>query len=171
MASLTSLLPDLAPLFGLTTAALYERQRALVRLGRLPKPKGRGIGSGAEATPETVAMLVLAVMLADNLTDIIDSRVGILANAQSHDVCRFTKTAVFLEALAAVFASEKLASRVMRVRVHRTELAAQIEFRNKPRPATTQFGRLSEFPHQMYVEATLWSNIIERIALRLREST
>jgi hypothetical protein len=185
MTSLTSLLPELAPLFGLTTAAIYERQRALVRLGELPKPKGRGIGSGAEATPETVAILVLACMLADNLTD-IDSRVGKLANARSDSACRFTKAARFLEALAAVLASEKLASRVIQVRVHRTELAGQIEFSSRSRPAitgdlvespnkshppTTVFGQMSDLPGQMCVEATLSSHIVERIALRLKEST
>jgi hypothetical protein len=156
-----------------------------VRLGELPKPKGRGIGSGAEATPETVATLVLAVMLADNLTD-IDSRVGKLANARSDGVCRLTEKAKFLEALSAVLASEKLASRVIRVRVHRTELAGQIEFSSRPRPATTAdliespnkrhppttvFGEPSDFPDQMCVEATLSRHIVERIALSLKEST
>ena len=73
VAQSTSLIPELAPFFRLTPAALYERQRALVRLHHLPAPEGRGRGSGAEASPETLAKLVLAAMATDNLSDLKDS--------------------------------------------------------------------------------------------------
>jgi hypothetical protein len=72
MPSLTSIHPDLAPVFGLTEKALYERQKSLVRMKLLPTPKGRGRGSGAAATPENVAFLLIAVMVTDKQTDTED---------------------------------------------------------------------------------------------------
>lgn len=103
MSSLTSLLPALAPILGLSEQALYERQRALVRMNLLPTPKGRGRGSGAQATPETVARLVTAVLATDNLSD-TDERVQRLAFApfvgKRGEVCPWTGARTFVDALS-----------------------------------------------------------------------
>ena len=52
MASLKSLIPELARALDMTSAALYERQRALVRASLLQQRPGHGPGSGVVATPE-----------------------------------------------------------------------------------------------------------------------
>jgi len=111
--SLRSLLPTLAPIFNLTTDALYERQRALVRTGLLPAPQGRGRGAGAEATPDNVAMLVIAVMATDRFAD-TEGVIEKLANApcvgQKKGRCPFTGAANFKDALAFILSSKAPAS-------------------------------------------------------------
>jgi hypothetical protein len=81
MAGLKSFLYGAAPIIGVTAAALYERQRALVNLGLLKATKGRGPGSGVPLTAENVAAVVISVLAAENLSD-VDDRVVDLCNAQ-----------------------------------------------------------------------------------------
>jgi hypothetical protein len=81
MISLKAFAPVLAETLGTTTAAVYERQRALVRQGLLPAPVGRGRGNGVPATAETVAMIIIAMMVTDNLSD-TDDRVRRVAGAE-----------------------------------------------------------------------------------------
>jgi hypothetical protein len=123
MASLTSILLQLAPILGLSTAALYERQRALVRLGLLPKPEGRGRGSGADASPETVALLVIAVMATDNLSE-NDDRIIKLAHAKfdarAIQKCGLTAAPTFAMAVAAILAEPKKAEALLRISVTRS---------------------------------------------------
>jgi hypothetical protein len=74
MMSLKAFAPILADLLQTTPAAVYERQRALVRVGVLPAPTGRGRGNGLPATAETIAAILIAIMATDNLSD-TDGRV------------------------------------------------------------------------------------------------
>lgn len=105
MPSLKSILSELAPIFGLSPAALYERQRALVRMKLLPTPVGRGPGAGAEATPQTVALLAIACLATDNLSD-TDERVRELTHApyrsraKRRQSCPLTGAKTFVDALA-----------------------------------------------------------------------
>jgi hypothetical protein len=71
MNSLKSIIPLLSDLVALSEHALYERQRALVRGGLIKGREGRGPGSGVEATPETVAMLLISVLATDSLSSVI----------------------------------------------------------------------------------------------------
>jgi len=135
MASLTSFLPMLVSHLGITQAAIYERQRALVRLGLLPKPIGRGRGSGAEATPATVGLIILSALATDNLSD-MDERIIRLAHApvrefRNRKECRLTKQTVFLQALSSTLADYELAKRVSTVRVNRRSLEATIYWQQK----------------------------------------
>src|SRR5437762_2588496 len=116
MVSLTSFLPKLVPFFGISTAAIYERQRALVRLGLLPQPQGRGRGAGAQATPETAALICLSALATENLSE-MDARIIRLACApidQSYykrKYCRLTRTTEFKDALSAIIGNASLAER------------------------------------------------------------
>ena len=109
MISLKAFLPVLSKEFGLSEAALYERQRALVRLGLLPQPMSRGRNSGgAMATPEAVGLMLIAVLATDNLSE-IDERVLKIANSRTSRwndptkpaVCHFTNKRVLKKAVAA----------------------------------------------------------------------
>lgn len=154
MISLKSFCETLAPAFGSTPAALYERQRALVRIGALPEPvKGRG--NGLPATPDTVSMMMIAMMVTDNLSD-TDERVVTLANARFDAVtqkkkigCLLTGAWKFKDALAAILASEEIASRVAVVSVFRRDLAGSISFYRGPRRRvfeSSRFGVSGRFP-------------------------
>ena len=70
----------LSEYLGLTPLAVYERQRALVRLGLLPEA-GRGLNSGVRATPVTTTPLLVTALVTDNLSD-VDERVKRLLNAK-----------------------------------------------------------------------------------------
>jgi hypothetical protein len=130
MNSLTSFLPLLMPHLGITQAAIYERQRALIRLGLLPKPTGRGRGSGATATPRAAALICLSVLVTDNLSE-MDSRVSALAQARietwrKRKRCGLTGATTLVEALSAILADYNLASRTRSIRVERKSLEGDI---------------------------------------------
>lgn len=80
MASLKSFLPKLSECLRMSPAALYERQRALVRLGVLTERKGRGPGSGVELTADALAALLTSLLVTDNLSE-VDDRVDRLLKA------------------------------------------------------------------------------------------
>jgi hypothetical protein len=189
MTSLKAFCEDLAPLLGLTPAALYERQRALVRMGDLPEPV-QGRGKGLHATPATVAILLVAVMETDSLSD-TDLRVHRVAKARYRFAqdraggrCELTGKVLFVDALTEILGSQRLAGQVARITVHRSQFHAQIffwpelddiELQTEPRPHRNphvcQFGRGSDFPRQMEVAATLWSSVVVRVGYLLRTTT
>jgi hypothetical protein len=78
--------PEVAATFDMSSTALYERQRALVRVGLLPQATSRGRNSGgAMATPETVAMIVLSVLVTDSLSE-VDERLAVWASLPAIEV-------------------------------------------------------------------------------------
>jgi hypothetical protein len=81
MASLKSFLYAVAPDLGVTPAALYERQRALVALGALPVTPGRGPGSGVPLSSENIAAVIISLLAAETLAD-VDQRVLAICNAK-----------------------------------------------------------------------------------------
>jgi hypothetical protein len=189
MASLTSILPQLAPILGLSTAALYERQRSLVRLELLPKPKGRGRGSGADASPETVALLMMAVMATDNLSD-NDDRIVKLASA-SFDArkvpkCELTGATTFAMAVATILAAPNIAAALQMITVTRSDLSAAIyyirgsrkltelprafptdppRYRNTPSKSRTSiFGHEYLQIDRLRIEASLYGGAVREIA-------
>jgi len=148
--SLTSVLPALAPCLGLTSQALYERKRALIRLGLLPSPQGRGRRGGASAEPSTIALLVTAVMVTDNLSD-TDGRVEALAAAEfrgrKHRHCPITGANTFHEALTFLLSDQAPISvetdTILEIKVSRLEPMASISYFAWPglaEPLHTEFG-------------------------------
>jgi hypothetical protein len=192
MISLKSFAPVLAPTFGVTPAAVYERQRSLVRQGLLPKPE-LGRGNGLAATPDTVALMVIAFMVTDNLSD-TDDRVRRVAELpavyedehlrrRSHR-CNLTGKRDFKSALAAMLKVTRFPPRV-RVTVSRDTFSSKIfytdDFSSALRSPEAQrfpllqfekLERVSEFgaaPDRNYVvEANLRSGALETIAKALR---
>jgi uncharacterized protein YjhX (UPF0386 family) len=114
MISLKAFLPVLSKFLELSPAALYERQRALVRLDLLPKPTAPGRKSGAAmATPDSVAIMLIAVLATDNLSE-MDDRIQVLAKKRAIDSvtekpgrCRFTGKHTLQEALTEVLSDFK----------------------------------------------------------------
>jgi hypothetical protein len=195
MISLKAFSETIAPRLRSTPAALYERQRALIRLGLLPPPV-QGRGKGLPATPETVAMLVVAVMATDNLSD-TDIRVRKMAQARHRDVkdedkwqdepweglgriggrCKLTGKVCFVDALAAILGSERLAAQVHMIRAFR-ETSPSVIIRFWPDgqvPADgafegSRFGRGDFYPDHMLVETTLSGFVVKRIEAELRKA-
>jgi hypothetical protein len=118
MISLKAFLPVLSKFVELSPAALYERQRALVRLDLLPKPSAPGRNSGAAmAAPNSVAIMLIAILATDNLSE-MDSRIKTFAKKRAIDAtgkpvqCRFTGKLTLQEALAEVLSDSKVASTI-----------------------------------------------------------
>jgi hypothetical protein len=145
MTSLKSMTPTLAGWIGITPAALYERQRALVRAGLLNPELGRGPGSGVRATPESVAMLLVAVLATDSLSETAQ-QTKTLANLQSRTKCLLTGKRTFARALAAVLASPETSRQVIYIEARRSAVWADAAIVYKPEPKMlgdfrSEFGR------------------------------
>jgi hypothetical protein len=165
--SLKGFAPILADYLNLTPLAVYERQRALVRCGLLPAPTTRGPGTGVRATPETVALLLTAILATDNLTE-IDDRVIRLAKSRADDQrCPFTGAITFAKALAGLLANEGLATRTASIVVNRTTLRGRIHLQQKLNGVDlSSFGRKLSAPtkQNLEIEAKLAGGLISEIA-------
>ena len=102
--SLKAYAPLLAWRLGTTPAALYERQRALVREGMLDQSAGRGPGSGVQVGPYPVALLLVAVLATDSLSETAEKvRIFAAAKASPADgLCPLTGEQTFVKAVARV---------------------------------------------------------------------
>lgn len=183
MMSLKAFAPILASIVGTTPAAIYERQRALVRAKLLPTPVGRGRGNGLPATADTVAMLLIAIMVTDNLSD-TDGRVGKLAHAQvvgrgplkrQKARCGLTGRRDFKGALIAILRSTEFPTSLV-VEVSRNNLAASIIYGRRPRENSdcvgiTKFRGSPPVGSKLSVEATLGLEAIEIISKALHSES
>lgn len=125
--SLKSYVPRLAQLLNMTPDSLYERQRALVREGLLTPEPGRGPGSGVQLTPESVAILLIALLATDSLSRIAD-QIRDVANSTSFDFdtgafkpCNLTAKTTFKDALVEILSDLDLARRVSDIDVERSD--------------------------------------------------
>ena len=162
MASLKSFLYGVAPLLGMTGAALYERQRALVNLGVLEAVPGRGPGSGVPLTPENIAAVIISVLAAENLAEVDDRVVGII-NAVPELAIEIPENPMweragkptFCTAVGAVLAGEKLpwpmemnSRPVHTIRVTRSWRGQLVQSPTGARPKNYIIGSIEDFTRQ-----------------------
>jgi hypothetical protein len=117
----------LAPRLGLTPAALYERQRQLVRLGLISEPSKMGPGAGVRATPENVALLLLSVMVSDSLSETAKRILDETRHRSLSGRCPLTRAMRFGDALTVILSDLTIAIRVQSVSLMRS-LTASITF-------------------------------------------
>ena len=95
----------------MTHAALYERQRVLVRAGLLQQRPGRGPGSGVPANAKSVAMLLISLLATGSLSE-VEEQTKVIANLKCRDGrCPVTGKKTFGAALTAALQSETLRSK------------------------------------------------------------
>jgi hypothetical protein len=138
MRSLKAFLPKIAGPLKMSPAALYERQRALMRLGILEGKEGWGPGSGVHLSAETLAALIASLLATDNLSE-VDERVAYLLWADSVGSgghCAVTHAKTFGEALTRILSSP--GTRGIELRVLRPWLT----------PAEIKKGKTSSWFHQ-----------------------
>jgi len=176
--SLKGFIPTLAKLVGMTPAALYERQRALVRAGLLQVKRGRGPGSGVRLTADTVALLLIAVLATDSLSD-TEEKARTVAKLTSAR-CSLTGTNTFEAALAAILASSDLSKRVRSISVTRTGPTADIYYQGvsdspegSPRSSfgTPRERRLTGIVIGGQIRQETLNAVTEALLRRLREAT
>jgi hypothetical protein len=118
--SLKAFIPVLGDVLGMSNAALYERQRALVRAKLLDRPQRPGRNSGGSlATPDSVGIMLIAVLATDNLSE-VDQRAVVLARQRARkpgsgeiSLCGLTGKSTFREALEAILAEPGKAREVV----------------------------------------------------------
>lgn len=159
--SLKGYIPALARLVEFTPAALYERQRALVRAGLLAPESGRGPGSGVRTTAESVALVLISALATDSLFEAAD-RTREISQASPIDSkrCLLTGMANFKDALAAVLVGKALSRKVTEIIVSRTETRALIKFKG----GESIFSGAPEHRARVRVEAALDQRTIRNIA-------
>jgi hypothetical protein len=167
MSSLKGYTITLARHLGTTPAALYERQRALVRVGLLDLDGRRGPGSGVRATAPSVALLLLSVLASDSLTE-SEERIRALARARPVGAakCPYTGAKTLLDALASVLGTTARITSTMEVIVSRTAVRAQIKYywANEPDLKTSEFagGRADE--PDISISASINNRLLSTIA-------
>ncbi|MBR0760751.1 hypothetical protein [Bradyrhizobium japonicum] len=178
MISLKAFGPALAEAFSTTPSAIYERQRALVRLGLLPAPIGRGRGNGLPASAEAVAMIIIAMMVTDNLSE-MDDRVRRMAAAEHRRLqkrgipkprCALTGERDFKSALMALLRMTEIPTHLT-VEVSRNYLQSVIRWVDEGVSCESRFvggsvGKVSYFT----VQAFLGNGALEWIGRSLRHA-
>jgi hypothetical protein len=175
MTSLKALIPELAKALELTPAVIYERQRALVRAGLLDAKPGHGPGSGVRATPESLAMLLIAILAPGGLSETAAQSKAIAKLKSDTGQCAVTGKNSFAAALVAVLADENLANGVDRISADQNgaKFAAKFFYWQKPsnpgQPVVSNFGS-SAFKTlaPRIISATLVLPHLGRIADKLR---
>jgi hypothetical protein len=164
--SLKGLIPALARRIGTSPAALYERQRALIRVGLLAAEAGRGPGSGVRATSPAVALLLIAVLATDNLSETDDRIRGLMDAAPVRGKrCPLTRMPTFLDAMAAILLSKNLSRRVINVTVSRNDGTARVGFTIGGKEVASEFrSKGSERKAGLRVEASFDRDTIALIA-------
>lgn len=109
----------LANELNMTPHSLYERQRALMRAGLIKGKEGWGPGSGVRATPHAVAMLLIAVLAADSLSEVVESTKRYAWLRAEKGVCPITGKKTFGSTLVAILASPALAAKAHTITVDR----------------------------------------------------
>jgi hypothetical protein len=165
MSSLKGYTPALARHLGTTPAALYERQRELVRSGALDAGDGRGPGSGVRATSPSVAMLLIAVLATDSLSE-TSEMVGLLAKAKTtSDSHPFKGTKTLVDTLAFMLTSKVWSSRIVQVSIVRTGCIGIIQYREGGKLKSAEFH--TDTPPRasvLRIEAALAGNAFRAIA-------
>jgi hypothetical protein len=166
--SLKGFTPTLGKAVGMSAAAVYERQRALVRGGLLPVESGKASGSGVRLTEESLALLLVALLATDNLSR-IEECTRTFANLKSiARRCPFTDEATFLAALSTILSSTDLSKRCRGVLVSRTGPSGCVFYEKEKEPLASLFslhGRKPKpQPFGMGVDAQLPGSTLRAVA-------
>jgi DNA-binding IscR family transcriptional regulator len=167
--SLKSLIRDVSAFTGMSEAAVYERQRALVRAGLLKTERGRGPGSGVRGTPESVALLLISLLATGNLSD-AGCSTRIFANLENkEDFCPLTRKRTFAEAVTAILTSRDLAQSVIAINLSREITETEIAYRDRSKgesiPTSSKFGGLAGQPEErgLTLRASLSGNALNQM--------
>jgi hypothetical protein len=172
MSSLKAFLLQLADVIGTTPAALYERQRALVRQGVLRPLVGRGPGSGVKLSADAVAALLISMGAAGSLSE-VDSRIIKYCEAQSAiGKCLFTNQKRLRGALAAILTDPNLLGRTGDIVVHHEYPLATIDYRREDGEIELSlFGTTKPLPQSgSKLCSLIRSELLSEISNLLRET-
>lgn len=179
MIGLKAFIPRLSKALNISEIALYERQRALVRAGLLEHSGGRGPGSGVRLSAEAVAVMLIAVLATDSLSE-TEAATSVLAKAKRGRGPHTKKyqgslggAETFKDALAKALSSDEIASEVSVVRVYRESGVACFFQDGRDGDATEFFSGKKESRTALNVLADLNVHAIRHLfreAVEIRKS-
>jgi DNA-binding IscR family transcriptional regulator len=164
--SLKRLITHVSAMTGLSEAAVYERQRALVRAGLLKTERGRGPGSGVRGTPESMALLLISLLATGSLSDVVLST-RIFANLENKEgSCPLTGTRTFVEAVTAILASKELAQKITAINVSQEIRETEIAYRDPSKHGSSSKFGLAGQPEEpnLSLRANLSGYVVKRLA-------
>jgi hypothetical protein len=171
MMSLKAFLANVAPQLGMTAAGLYERQRALVRLGIL-QPAGRGPGRGILASTDSVAVLLISLGAAEGLSE-IDRRIITYCEAPSvSKTCPLTGEKNIRDALSKCLCSDDILARIEWISfAHIRRPLATITFRSKKGSTEASFFQATDGQNEtgMKISTQFSKQLLVGIAKSLQE--
>ena len=160
-------IPQISEELGLTPDALYSRQRELVRAGLLKHIGLRGPGSGVRLTPENVAILLIAVLASDNVSEIIRPTRK-LANAKRKGRgSSLGGAATFKTALVNALSDQSINDQISSVTVHRQDGNSDFHLRNGVKSMRRLSGDKEIFREGILVSANIG---LETLYLKLRSA-
>lgn len=158
MISLKAFLPVLSKHTDVSVTALYERQRALVRLGLFPAPTQSGRNSGgAMATPGNVGIMLLSVLITDRLSE-VDGRIfdyltlkastsyEAYRGAANPDCCVFTGQRNLYRCLQALLKGGLYVNNMVDISLDRKRQIVRLKHPDPDEWQTVTFGVETEFP-------------------------
>ena len=172
MSSLKSFLMTFGAAVGFTPAALYERQRALVRHGVLKPLAGRGPGSGVELNSHSVATLLVACAASPSLSD-LDESIADYCNAPSIDgQCPLTGKKTFVETVQAILEQKALMERVRYIEVTYDFPEAFFDFSGRPGTMPSSVFRWEkDRPHRgIESNSTIYHEALSTLCYHLKEA-
>jgi hypothetical protein len=166
MTSLKSYIPHMTPLLGLTPDVIYDRQRELMHCKLIEHTKGRGPGSGVRATPNTLATLLIGLMVVDKTAEVCSVLPEWLsARATSNGYCPITGEPDFLSALTKVLSDRALASKCDGIDLVRSDGFAYLYFiKRKIRKPTVFRCKKYEVMRSLHVEVRLQGDSLRAMA-------
>ena len=165
--SLKRLITDVSTLTGMSQAAVYERQRALVRARLLKTERGRGPGSGVRGTPESMALLLISLLATGNLSD-VGLSTSTFANLENkEDSCPLTGKRTLAEAVTALLASKELARSIITINLSQETKESEIAYRDPSKGGSilsSEFGLAGPEGPGLSMSARLSGDVVERLA-------
>ncbi len=152
-------------MFAVTPDGVYERLRAILREGVIPKARGRGSHGGVRATPTSVAALLIAILASERLREAGKSCAKIAKLKSENGKCKLTGCDGFLEGVATLLANPALLSRVVELAVSRKYPRSYIRYRKTRGKTRSNFG----ISHDEIPEEDDLKTISERRLTRVAE--
>lgn len=141
MSSLQASIVPLSKILGVSPHALYERQLALMGKGLLPPRTGRGPGSGAPFSAETVAVLLISMLATDSIEGsaeatraLCDARLMSVPIGQEDEL---GNPQTFKAAMVNALSSDAVVSKITWLRIHRRSVLVEIFTKDDQNPPSS----------------------------------
>lgn len=166
--SLKLFAPGMADLLGMTAAALYNRQRELVRAGLLEHEGHRGPGSGVRTTAGAVATLLIAALAEDGLADVAVQTGRIIAAEDKSATEANRHFRRFGDALPALLTSEAKSRKVVDLTISKNAGLAVIRYREGKSTISQTFINDAEKVPAIRKDATISGAIVAALSAQVR---